>query len=169
MVRVNVELDLPPGVELLGYERSGDGHGFEVKFPLPDSCRCEKCGHEEAASYEYKNTVYVVRDLDLWGQPSFLIFQPCFHRCSRCGQPFTDQSFILGSTGSGLPSAEIMIFAVECNHGLICGLVATVLGDSGFSRRNVHVRPSFLSESGSLPDFLGLFGPHCRPPAGILS
>ena len=82
---VKVELDLPPGVELLGYERSGDGHGFEVKFPLPDSCRCEKCGHEEPSTYEYKNTVYVVRDLDLWGQPSFLIFQPCFHRCSRCG------------------------------------------------------------------------------------
>ncbi len=85
MVRVNVELDLPPGVELLGYERSGDGHGFEVKFPLPESCRCEKCGREEPSTYEYKNTVYVVRDLELWGQPSFLIFQPCFHRCSRCG------------------------------------------------------------------------------------
>ncbi len=85
MVRVNVELDLPPEVELLGYERSGEGHGFEVKFPLPDSCRCDKCSHEEPSSYEYKSTVYVVRDLDLWGQPSFLIFQPCFHRCSRCG------------------------------------------------------------------------------------
>jgi transposase len=85
MVRVNVELDLPPNVELLGYERSGAGHGFEVKFPLPGSCHCEKCGHEEPSTYEYKKTVYVVRDLDLWGQPSFLIFQPCFHRCSRCG------------------------------------------------------------------------------------
>jgi transposase len=84
-IEVKVKLDLPPGVELLGYERSGDGHGFEVKFPLPDSCRCEKCDHQEEATYEYKNTVYVVRDLDLWGQPSFLIFQPCFHRCSRCG------------------------------------------------------------------------------------
>ena len=84
-VEVKVKLDLPPGVELLGYERSGDGHGFEVKFLLPDSCRCEQCGHEEPSTYEYKNTVYVVRDLDLWGQPSFLIFQPCFHRCSRCG------------------------------------------------------------------------------------
>ena len=31
-----------------------------------------------------QDTVYVVRDLDLWGRPSFLIFQPCFHRCSRC-------------------------------------------------------------------------------------
>ena len=35
-IEVKVKLDLPPGVELLGYERSGDGHGFEVKFPLPD-------------------------------------------------------------------------------------------------------------------------------------
>ena len=84
-IEVKVKLDLPAGVELLGYERSGDGHGFEVKFPLPDFCRCELCGHEEAASYESKNTVYVVRDLDLWGQPSVLVFQPCVHRCSRCG------------------------------------------------------------------------------------
>ena len=84
-IEVKVKLDLPPGVELLGYERCGDGHGFEVKFSPPDFCRCELCGHEEAAASEYKNTVYVVRDLDLWGQPSFLIFQPCFHRCSRCG------------------------------------------------------------------------------------
>jgi transposase len=84
-IEVKVKLDLPEGVELLSYERCGEGHGFEVKFPLPDSCRCEKCGREEAATYEYKKTVYVVRDLDLWGQPSFLVFQPCFHRCSRCG------------------------------------------------------------------------------------
>jgi transposase len=86
MVRVNVELDLPPGVELLGYERCGDGHGFEVKFPLPLYCRCEKCGAKEPANFEGKNTVYAVRDLDLWGQPSFLIFQPRFHRCPRCGR-----------------------------------------------------------------------------------
>ena len=84
-IEVKVKLDLPAGVELLGYERCGEGHGFEVKFPLPLSCHCEKCRTEEPAKYEYKNTVYVVRDLDLWGQPSFLIFQPCFHRCSRCG------------------------------------------------------------------------------------
>jgi transposase len=84
-IEVKIKLDLPAGVELLGYERCGEGHGFEVKFPLPDSCGCERCGHQQSATYEYKNTVYVVRDLDLWGQPSFLIFQPCFHRCSRCG------------------------------------------------------------------------------------
>ena len=27
-IEVKVKLDLPPGVELLGYERCGDGHGF---------------------------------------------------------------------------------------------------------------------------------------------
>ena len=84
-IEVKVKLDLPAGVELFGYERCGEGHGFEVKFPFPLYCRCEKCRTKEPAKYEYKNTVYVVRDLDLWGQPSFLIFQPCFHRCSRCG------------------------------------------------------------------------------------
>jgi len=84
-VEVKVKLDLPPGVELLGYERCGDGHGFEVKFPLPLYCRCEKCGAKEPANFEGKNTVYAVRDLELWGQPSFLIFQPYFHRCPRCG------------------------------------------------------------------------------------
>jgi len=84
-IEVKVKLDLPPGVELLGYERCGDGHGFEVKFPLPLYCRCEKCGAKEPANFEGKNTVYAVRDLDLWGQPSFLIFQPRFHRCPRCG------------------------------------------------------------------------------------
>ena len=40
-IDVKVKLDLPAGVELLGYERCGDGHGFEVKFPLPDFCRCD--------------------------------------------------------------------------------------------------------------------------------
>jgi len=84
-IEVKVKLDLPVGVELLGYERCGEGHGFEVKFPLPLYCRCEKCRTKEPAKHEYKNTVYLVRDLDLWGQPSFLVFQPCFHRCSRCG------------------------------------------------------------------------------------
>jgi len=30
-------------------------------------------------------TVVPSFSLDLWGQPCFLVFQPCFHRCSRCG------------------------------------------------------------------------------------
>ena len=86
MTKIAIDLDLPAGVELLGYERCGEGHGFEVRWPLPDRCHCEGCGHEEPAALEYKRTVHLVRDLDLWGQPSFLIYQPCFHRCSRCGR-----------------------------------------------------------------------------------
>jgi transposase len=86
MTKIAVDLDLPPGLEVLGYERYGEGHGFEVRWPLPDRCHCEGCGHEEPACFEYKRTVHLVRDLDLWGQPSFLIYQPCFHRCSRCGR-----------------------------------------------------------------------------------
>jgi len=84
-MNVTVTLDLPDGIEFLGYERVGDGHGIEAKFPLPDVCQCDASGHKEAATYEYKNTVYMARDLDLWGQPCFLVYQPCFHRCSRCG------------------------------------------------------------------------------------
>ena len=61
-IEVKVKLDLPAGVELLGYERCGEGHGFEVKFPLPLYCRCEKCGTKEPSKYEYKNTVYAVRE-----------------------------------------------------------------------------------------------------------
>ena len=30
-IEVKVKLDLPPGVELLGYERCGDGHGLEQR------------------------------------------------------------------------------------------------------------------------------------------
>ncbi len=41
-IEVKVKLDLPAGVELLGYERCGEGHGFEVKFPLPLYCRCTR-------------------------------------------------------------------------------------------------------------------------------
>ncbi len=57
-----------------------------MKFPLPDACQCGACGRKEPATYEYKNTVYIARHLDLFGQPCFLVFQPCFHRCSRLRQ-----------------------------------------------------------------------------------
>src|SRR6266849_6082045 len=70
-VNVTIEVDLPDGVELLEYERHGDGHAFHVAWTLPDQCRCDRCGHEEPICLDAKNTFYTVRDLDLWGQPSF--------------------------------------------------------------------------------------------------
>ena len=84
MATVTIDVDLPPGVTLTAYERHGDGHGFEVSWPWPDRCRCDRCRREEAARIEVKATVQVVRDLDLWGQPSFWVYQTAFHRCPQC-------------------------------------------------------------------------------------
>jgi transposase len=85
MAEVTIELDTPPGVEICGYERHEEGHAFEVRWPWPARCVCDHCGHEEPAQITLKNTVSVVRDLDLWGQPGFWVYQPPVHACSRCG------------------------------------------------------------------------------------
>src|SRR5438270_7175676 len=85
MAAITIEVDLPPGVTITAYQRHGPGHGFEVSWPLPSRVRCDHCRREEDAHLEYKNGVQVVRDLDLWGQPSFWIYQPAYHRCPSCG------------------------------------------------------------------------------------
>jgi transposase len=84
MAAVTIEVDLPPDVTILAYQRHGQGHGFEVSWPLPSRVHCDHCRRDEDAHLEYKNGVQVVRDLDLWGQPSFWIYQPAYHRCSYC-------------------------------------------------------------------------------------
>jgi transposase len=84
MTQVTIEVDLPPGVTITAYQRCGPGHGFEVSWPLPARCRCDRCRREEPAHLEYKDKVQVVRDLDLWGQPSFWVYPPAFHRCPVC-------------------------------------------------------------------------------------
>jgi transposase len=85
MATVSIDIDLPPDVTITGYERIGDGHGFEVSWPLPERCRCDRCRREDLAHLEFKDKVQVVRDLDIWGQPSFFVYQPAFHRCPWCG------------------------------------------------------------------------------------
>jgi transposase len=84
MTTITIEVDLPPEVTITAYQRHGDGHGFEVAWPLPQRCRCDRCHREEQADIEYKETVQVVRDLDLWGQPSFWVYRPAYHRCPWC-------------------------------------------------------------------------------------
>jgi transposase len=84
MASLTIDVDLPPGVRITSYSRFEDGHGIEVDWPLPERCRCEKCGHEEAAQIEFKTTPQVIRDLNIWDQPSFWIYQAPFHRCGRC-------------------------------------------------------------------------------------
>ena len=84
MAAVTIEVDLPPDLTITAYHRHGDGHGFEVSWPLPSRCRCDRCHYEDVAHLEFKDSAAVVRDLDLWGQPSFWIFQPVLHRCANC-------------------------------------------------------------------------------------
>ena len=84
MATVTIDVDLPPGVTITAYHRHGDGHGFEVTWPWPARCRCDHCRREDAARIEVKDAVQVVRDLDVWGQPSFWAYQPAFHRCPYC-------------------------------------------------------------------------------------
>jgi transposase len=85
MATVSIDIDLPPGVTVTGYERLGEGHGFEVAWPLPECCRCDRCRREAQARLEFKDKAQVIRDLDIWGQPSFFVYQPAFHRCPWCG------------------------------------------------------------------------------------
>ena len=40
---------------------------------------------EDQARLEFRDQPQVVRDLELWGQPSFWAYQPPFHRCQWCG------------------------------------------------------------------------------------
>ena len=84
MATVTIDIDLPPGVTVTSYQRHGDGHGLEVSWPLPARCRCDRCEHEDTTSLEFTKRVQVVRDLDLWGQPSFWIYQAGYHRCPWC-------------------------------------------------------------------------------------
>src|SRR5829696_7977730 len=84
MATVTIDIDLPPGVSVTGYERCGDGHGFAVSWPLPARCRCDHCRREDEASLEYTGRVLVVRDLDVCGQPSFWTYPSVFHRCPWC-------------------------------------------------------------------------------------
>jgi transposase len=85
MAAVTIDVDMPPDVRITGYERCGQGHGFEVAWPLPERCRCDRCGREDQAHLEFRDTTQVVRDLEVWGQPGFWVYQPGYHRCAWCG------------------------------------------------------------------------------------
>jgi transposase len=85
-VAVEVEIDVPDGVRVRGYERHQGAHVFEVEFDLPSHCRCPKCGHETGTIVRHKHELLAIRDLDLLGQPSFWVYQPPMHQCPRCRQ-----------------------------------------------------------------------------------
>ena len=63
--RITIDIDLTPEVEITGYQRYQDGHGLEVRWPLPARCRCENCGHDDVAHIEFKTIPQAIRDLNL--------------------------------------------------------------------------------------------------------
>jgi transposase len=84
MASITLELDLPDGVTVESYQRHEDAHALEVAWPLPETCTCQRCGHNGPARLEWKDEVRTVRDLDLWNQPCFWVYQIGFHRCPQC-------------------------------------------------------------------------------------
>jgi len=86
MATVEIELDVPEGVTVRGYERIEEGHAFEVSWPLPESCLCDRCGRSQPTRVRYGAKMHVIRDLDLWGQPSYFVYQPPYHACRSCNQ-----------------------------------------------------------------------------------
>jgi transposase len=84
MATVEIDLDVPDGVRVCGYERIDGGHAFEVDWTLPAEITCEKCGRLQRVHVRWADKIQVVRDLDVWGQPGFFVYQPPFHRCDWC-------------------------------------------------------------------------------------
>jgi len=86
--QVEIEVDLPEGVSIRSYERHQGAHVFEVDFDLPERCTCSHCGQEAETNVRFKDDVLAIRDLDLFGQPSFWVYQAALHQCPhpRCRQ-----------------------------------------------------------------------------------
>jgi transposase len=84
MANVTIDIDLPEGVTVTSYHRLGQAHGFEVDWVWPERWCCQRCGYESKARWEQTGKARVLRDLDVWGQPSFWSYPAAFHRCERC-------------------------------------------------------------------------------------
>ncbi|MGF1583462.1 MAG: ISL3 family transposase [Gemmataceae bacterium] len=81
---ITIQLDLPESTELLEYQSLPEGHGFFVRWNVPQRVCCPKCHHSQDVILEYQNKISAIRDLDIWGQPSFFLYQGLFHRCRWC-------------------------------------------------------------------------------------
>jgi transposase len=84
-IPIEITVDVPDGVSIGEYERIAAGHAFHVSWPLPERCRCETCKQERPLHVIDKAKFLVIRDLDIWGQPSFFVYQDRLHRCPQCG------------------------------------------------------------------------------------
>ncbi len=55
-----------------------------MSWELPTTCVCETCKRVAPLQLIEKAKFLAVRDLDVWGQPSFFVYQDMLHRCP-CG------------------------------------------------------------------------------------
>ena len=81
---VEIIVDMPAGITIGEYERIDNGHSFHVAWDFPDVCICETCKRQTPLHRVEKAKFLVIRDLDIWGQPSFFVYQDVQHRCP-CG------------------------------------------------------------------------------------
>jgi transposase len=84
MARFEIDLDVPEGVAITGYERLDNGHGIEVCWSLPDHFQCPHCHKDHQAPLEFKAEPMVIRDLQIHDQPSFFVYQVPYARCPHC-------------------------------------------------------------------------------------
>jgi transposase len=82
---VEIQVDLPAGIRVCEYERIDQGHAFHVEWDWPLACCCETCKREALLNVVEKNKFLSIRDLDIWGQPSFFVYREAMHRCPHCG------------------------------------------------------------------------------------
>lgn len=82
---IEIAMDVPAGVTIGEYERIDNGHAFHVSWEFPTNCVCETCKREKPLNLVDKDKFLVIRDLDIWGQPSFFVYQEKMHRCVWCG------------------------------------------------------------------------------------
>lgn len=82
---VEIIVDVPAGVTIGEYERIEEGHAFHVSWEFPEECVCETCKRKKPLQLVEKAKFLVIRDLDIWGQPSFFTYQDVQHRCPGCG------------------------------------------------------------------------------------
>ena len=81
---IEIQVDVPDDVAIGEYERVAEGHAFHVSWDFPAVCRCETCRRESPLHLIEKSKFMVIRDLEVWGQPSFFVYQDVMHRCP-CG------------------------------------------------------------------------------------
>lgn len=116
MATVEIDLDVPEGLRIRGYERVGDGHAFEVEWDLPETTNCETCRRCHQTCVKYGDKIQVIRDLDVWGQPAFFVSQPPLPRCPELKQ-------YGATTGSGCcPLSNASTSRTRCGlKNMCCG------------------------------------------------